>query len=152
LADRLVVAEERHADVVLLEVEDHAGHGLAAMPAELHQLSRHRARQAVDAGDPVAAAEDGAGLEHRDLLIEVLDLLADDAADLFGLDLHRCPFPPYSARNRSRICSSCVRMLPSYTVSPTLATMPPMSPASVFLSRRICLPDSFSSEALTFLT
>src|SRR5262249_46551040 len=88
LADRFVLAEQRDADVVLLEVQDHAHDGVAAVAAEFDQLAGHGAGQAVDARDAVAGGQDRAGLHDRDLLVEVLDLLADDAADLFGLDLH----------------------------------------------------------------
>ena len=83
--DRLEVAEERDADVVLLEVEHQPDDAAAA---ELEQLAGHRAGEAVDAGDAVAGREHGAGLGDRDLLVEVLDLLADDLADLFGANLH----------------------------------------------------------------
>ena len=55
---------------------------------ELEQLAGHRAVEAVDAGDAVADGEDGAGLGDVDLLVVVLDLLADDPADLFGADVH----------------------------------------------------------------
>src|SRR5436853_323540 len=65
LADGLVLAEERDADVVLLEVEHHA----ADVMGELHQLARHRAREAIDARDAVAGGEHGAGLLHRHLLV-----------------------------------------------------------------------------------
>ena len=55
---------------------------------ELEELAGHGARQAVDARDAVAGGEHGAGLRDRDLLVVVLDLLADDVADLFGADIH----------------------------------------------------------------
>ncbi len=47
------LAEERDADVVLLEVEHHALDLVAARALELEQLAGHRAGQAVDAGDAV---------------------------------------------------------------------------------------------------
>ena len=87
-ADGLELAEERDADVVLLEVEHHAVDLLAAGAVELEQLAGHRAGQAVDAGDAVTGGQHGSGLGDRDLLVVVLDLLADDVADLCGADIH----------------------------------------------------------------
>ena len=88
LADRLELAEQRDADVVLLEVQHHAVDLLAAGALELEQLAGHRAGQAVHARDAVAGRQHGAGLGDRDLLVVVLDLLADDVADLCGADVH----------------------------------------------------------------
>ena len=56
--------------------------------AELEQLAGGGAGEAVDAGDAVGLREHGAGLGDVDLLAVVLDLLADDAADLVGADFH----------------------------------------------------------------
>src|SRR6185295_1838572 len=55
---------------------------------ELQELAGHRARQAVDPGDTVTGGEHRAGFGDRDLLVVVLDLLADDVADLCGADIH----------------------------------------------------------------
>ena len=85
LADVLELAHDRGADVVLLEVQDEAAHAVR----ELEQLAGGRAGEAVDAGDAVGLGEDGAGLGDVDLLPVVLDLLADDAADLVGANFHR---------------------------------------------------------------
>ena len=79
-ADRLELAEERDADVVLFEVEHHAADLLAAGALELEELAGERAGQAVHARDAVAGGEHRAGLGDRDLLVVVLDLLADDVA------------------------------------------------------------------------
>jgi hypothetical protein len=57
-ADRLEVAEEHDADVVLFQVEHQADDVLA----EVEQLAGHGVFQAVDAGDAVAGFEHGAGL------------------------------------------------------------------------------------------
>ena len=89
LADLLVLAEEGDADVVLFEVEHDAAHA----PGELEQLARHRTGEAIDARDAVTDGEHGPGLDDRDALIVLLDLLADDLRDLFGLDLHRSFLP-----------------------------------------------------------
>ena len=80
-ADRLELAEERDADVVLLEVEHHADDRLAAGASNSTSSPAMRAGQAVDARDAVADGEHGAGLGDRDLLVVVLDLLADDVAE-----------------------------------------------------------------------
>ncbi len=84
LADVLEVAEERDADVVLLEVE-HEAHDVVP---EVEQLAGHGRLEAVHARDAVAGLEHGARLADGDLLIESVDLLADDLADFFGANLH----------------------------------------------------------------
>ena len=80
LGDLLPVAEQRDADVVLLEVERDAGDAVL----ELEHLQRHAALQAVDAGDAVADLEDGADLCQVGLDVERLDALLEDRRDLFG--------------------------------------------------------------------
>src|SRR6185295_716984 len=62
LAHRLVLAEQRDADVVLLEVQHHAADLLAAAALELEQLAGHRPREPVDARDAVARGQHAAGL------------------------------------------------------------------------------------------
>ena len=57
-------------------------------PSNSRSSPAMRAGQAVDARDAVAGGEHGAGLGDRDLLVVVLDLLADDVADLCGADIH----------------------------------------------------------------
>src|SRR5690606_29448261 len=84
LADLAVGAENGHADVVLFEVEHHA-HQAAA---ELDELARHGALEAIDARDAVTDGEDRAGLHHVDGLVVGGDLLLDDLGDLFGAELH----------------------------------------------------------------
>ena len=95
LADLLVLAEERDADVVFFEVEDDA----LDVVRELEELTGHGAGEAVDARDAVADGEHGAGLDDRDLLIVLLDLLPDDLRDLFGFDVH---LSLYSVSSSSR--------------------------------------------------
>ena len=51
LADRLRIAEQRRADVVLFEVQHHAENPVR----EFEQLARRRVLQAVDARDAVTA-------------------------------------------------------------------------------------------------
>ena len=80
LLDLLPVAEQRGADVVLLEVERDAGDAVL----ELEHLHRGGALEAVDAGDAVADLEHGADLGEVGLDLEVLDPLLEDGGDLFG--------------------------------------------------------------------
>ena len=80
LLDVLPVAEERGADVVLLEVEREAGDAVL----ELEHLQRHAVLEAVDAGDAVADLEHGADLGEVGLDVELLDPLLEDRGDLFG--------------------------------------------------------------------
>ena len=83
--DGMRVAEEHGADAVLLEVqrdaEDAAG--------ELDHLAGHAALDAVQAGDAVADRDDGA--DFGDVHVDGVsaDLLAEDAGDVFGSDVHR---------------------------------------------------------------
>ena len=83
-ADLAVRAEDRDADVVLLEVEHHALHAVR----ELDQLAGLDVVEAVDAGDAVADREHLADVGDLGLLAEVLDLLLEDGGDFGGADLH----------------------------------------------------------------
>ena len=76
----LPLAEERRADVVLLEVERDAGDAVL----ELEPLERDAVLEAVDAGDAVADLEDGADLREVGLDVELLDSVLEDRGDLFG--------------------------------------------------------------------
>jgi hypothetical protein len=86
--------------------------------AEVEQLAGGGAGEAVDAGHAVGLREDGAGLGDVDLLAVVLDLVADDAADLVGADVH-CDLSPGSPKGRGyrfsvlRRSSSWARSEPS---------------------------------------
>ena len=68
----LPLAEERRADVVLLEVEREADDAVL----ELEHLHRDRVLEAVDAGDAVADLEHGADLGEVGLDVVLLDPLA----------------------------------------------------------------------------
>ena len=89
-ADRLALlhvlplAEERSADVVLLEVERDAGDAVL----ELEPLERDAVLEAVDAGDAVTDLEDAADLGQVGLDVELLDSILEDRGDLFGAKLH----------------------------------------------------------------
>jgi hypothetical protein len=78
------LAHQRDADVVLFEVQHHA----VDAARELDELAGHRVLQAVDARDPVADREHGAGLRDVDLAVVLLDLALQDVGDLAGLDVH----------------------------------------------------------------
>src|SRR5438067_1577983 len=83
-ADLVALTHDGDADVVLLEVQ----HQSDQIVGHLHQLAGHHSRKAVDTRDPVSGGEDGARFTDLDLLAVRLDLLAQDAADLVGPDLH----------------------------------------------------------------
>ncbi len=76
----LPLAEERDADVVLLEVERDPGDAVL----ELEPLECYAVLEAVDAGDAVADLEDAADLREVGLDVELLDSILEDRGDLFG--------------------------------------------------------------------
>ena len=76
----LPLAEERRADVVLLEVERDTDHAVL----ELEPLERDAVLQSVDASDAVADLEDGADLAEIGLDVELLNAVLEDRGDLFG--------------------------------------------------------------------
>ena len=80
LAHVLPLAEERGADVVLLEVEGDAHDAVL----ELEPLEGDAVLEPVDAGDAVADLEDGADLREVGLDVELLDSILQDRGDLFG--------------------------------------------------------------------
>ena len=80
LAHVLPLAEERGADVVLLEVEGDAHDPVL----ELEALEGDAVLEPVDAGDAVADLEDGADLREVGLDVELLDSILQDRGDLFG--------------------------------------------------------------------
>jgi hypothetical protein len=80
----LPLAEERHPDVVLLEVEGDADDAVL----ELEPLEGDAVLEAVDAGDAVADLQHGADLAEVGLDVVLLDPLFQDRGDLFGAQLH----------------------------------------------------------------
>src|SRR5437016_9264054 len=86
LLDERVVAQEHHADVVLLEVQDHADDATG----EVQQLAGHGLLEAVDPRDAVADLDYPADLLQIDLGLVARELALDDFADLRRLD-HRRP-------------------------------------------------------------
>src|SRR5207248_2963037 len=83
LVDELPLAEERSADVVLLEVEREPDDAVL----ELEHLHRDRVLEPVDAGDAVADLQDGADLGEIGLDVVLLDPLPQDRRDLFRTQL-----------------------------------------------------------------
>ena len=83
LGAALPLAEERSADVVLLEVEREADDAVL----ELEHLQRDGVLEPVDAGDAVADLEDGADLREVGLDVVLLDPLTQDRRDLFRAQL-----------------------------------------------------------------
>ena len=83
------VAENRGADVVLLEVEHHPGHSAG----ELQEFTRHGLIKTVNTGNTVTNRDNGAGLGNLHLFSVPLDLLSDYLADLFRSDFHRTVSP-----------------------------------------------------------
>ena len=82
--DVRVRAEDHDADVVGLEVE---GHALGAV-VELDHLAGLDVVEAVDAGDAVADRQHGADFGDLGVGVEIRDLVADDAGDFSGADIH----------------------------------------------------------------
>ena len=80
LLDVLPVAEERGADVVLLQVEREADDAVL----ELEHLQRDGVLEPVDPRDAVADLEDGPDLREVGLDVVVLDPILEDRGDLFG--------------------------------------------------------------------
>src|SRR6185436_21033488 len=93
------------------------------------------ALEPVDARDPVADRQHGAGLGDVDLAVVLLDLALEDVGDFAGLDVHQFPLDRVS-----RSCWSCVRRLPSNTTLPTDATTPPISEGSTATSSSTLRP------------
>src|ERR1041385_568236 len=81
----LPLAEERGADVVLLEVERKPDDPVL----ELEHLQGDGVLEPVDAGDPVADLQHRAGLSGVRLDVELLDPLFQDRRDLFRAQLQR---------------------------------------------------------------
>ena len=84
-----VFTKKGHADVVLFQVE-HQTHDAAR---EFQKLHGHGVLDAVDAGNLVADGQHSASLAHLNARLVVLNLLFDDLADLFRVDLHGPPHP-----------------------------------------------------------
>ena len=79
-----VRAEDDDADIVGFEVERHA---LGAV-VELDHLARLDVVESVDARDSVTDGEDGPDFGDLRVGVEIRDLVADDAGDFSGADIH----------------------------------------------------------------
>ena len=73
-------AEERRADIILLEVQSDA----VDVVWKLQQFSCGYSVEAVDSGDAIARGQHGPDLLNLDCFIIVLDLLPDDSANFCG--------------------------------------------------------------------
>jgi hypothetical protein len=80
----LPLAEQRGADIVLLEVEGEPDDTVL----ELEHLERDTVLEPVDARDAVTDLQDGADLGEVGLDVVVLDPLLQDRGDLFWTQLH----------------------------------------------------------------
>ena len=128
----LLVEVERETDRAVLELE---------------QLVDGRVRQARHAGDAVADlgdAADGAGLERG---LEAFEVLLECRRDVGGGEGEFCHVSWISYR-RVFNWSRRVRTVPSMTVSPTVATMPPSTDGSTITFRFTCLPVAFVKRRL----
>src|ERR1700694_1391736 len=83
LPDPVEIAHDCHADAVSFEIEPQA---LAAV-GTLQKLSSHCPFQTINASDAIAHCEHRTGLGDRNFFTVVLNLLADDSADLVGSNL-----------------------------------------------------------------
>src|SRR2546430_6159678 len=81
------LTEDRRADVVFFEVQDDA----EEVVRELEKLARGRVVETVNARDAVTRRKYRPGLADLDAVVEVLDLLLENLADLGCLNLHRHP-------------------------------------------------------------
>src|SRR6185503_10024451 len=116
---------------------------------ELQQLPGRRRIQTGDARDAVAGGQYRTGLADFDMVVEALDLLLENLADLGRSNLHRLPFVlrTQPAKERSRR-SSRVRRLPSKTRPAISTTTPPRSSGSTLASATTRLPVCRSNTSL----
>ncbi len=119
-----VRAEDDDADVVGFEVQGHALH----TAVELDHLTGLDVVEAVDAGDAVADGQHGADFGDLRIGIEIRDLVADNAGNFCGADIHIQPFIA------SASLLSLVRMDASIIWLPILITIPPRISGSMRVS------------------
>ena len=119
-----VRAEDDDADIVGLEVQRHAFDAAV----ELDHLAGLDVVEAVDAGDAVADRQHGADFGDLRVGIEIRDLVADDAGNFSGADVHIQPFIA------SASLLSLVRMDASIIWLPILTTIPPRISGSTRVS------------------
>jgi hypothetical protein len=82
--NRQVVAENRHANAVFLQVERHADGPVG----ELDHLAGHHVRQAVDAGDSIAHLQHRAHFLDADRVVVFLDLRLNDGGNFGCVEFH----------------------------------------------------------------
>ena len=140
--DAGVRAEDDDADIIGLEVQGHALHAIG----ELDHLAGLDIVEAVDAGDAVADAQCGADFRDLGVRIEVRDLVANDAGDFSGADIHVQPFIADAS------LLSLVRMDASIISLPSLITIPPRIFGSTWVSSVTSRPARLFSWALSAAT
>ncbi len=86
--DARVRAEDDDADIVGFEVKRHALHAVG----EFDHLTGLDVVQPVDAGDAVAHRQHAADFRDLRIGVEIRDLVADDAGNFSGADIHVQPF------------------------------------------------------------
>ena len=124
-----VLAKQDRADIVDVEVHDHA----EDVMWEKQKLSEHGVLQTIYEGNPVADRYDGSDVVAFKLALERFDFFFDKGANLASLNVHNSP--PACFRSFSRRASTLFSMEPSNTL-PSMATLrPPMRPLSTRLVR-----------------
>src|SRR5262249_50095417 len=139
LLDVLPLAEERDADVVLLEVEGNADDAML----ELEPLQGDAVHEPVDTGDAVADLQNGADLGEVGLDVVTLDPLLQDRGDLLWAQLHWLSAPYLVASSRRRR-SSRPRTLASTRSEPACRIMPPIRSGSTMRLASTVRPEAFS--------
>ena len=134
--DGRVRAEDHDADVVRFEVQRHA----LDAAVELDHFTGLDVVEAVDAGDAVANRQHGADFGYLRIGIEIRDLIADDAGNFSGADIHIQPFIA------SASLLSLVRMDASIIWLPILTTIPPRISWSI----RVSIATSRPARARSF--
>ena len=130
--DQVPLAEERHADVVLLEVEGEADDAVV----ELEHLEGDAVLEPVDTGDPVADLQHRTDFGQVRLDVEVLDPLLQDRGDLFRAQLQVRLLVEFTVRQLLAVASSWrsrssrPRTLASSRIDPACRTSPPIRASS----------------------
>ena len=108
LLDLVFTAEDNGADIVLLQIEDHAVYIIA----EIEQLASHSLLQAVDMGDAVTDFDNSTNIIDLEVNIIMPDLIFDDSCYFFRIHLHNLAVTPISLLGKHSVCPKPVAMLP----------------------------------------
>src|SRR5215471_8928516 len=82
--DSDIVTHQHSSDVILFQIQ---GNAIEAA-GEFQHLAGHSTIQTIDLRDPVADLNHRAGFFDVDLFVEAFNLLFNDGADFFCLNLH----------------------------------------------------------------